>query len=224
MTDTIQNVSQSLRVDIATLNAISNNITNSGTYGYRAERSMSSFQSQIDLIGQQVALDLQDGALTETGNSLDVALRGHGFFQVMHGDKIVLTRAGNFRLDSAGRVVSANGDSVLGASGALTLADTKVRIDSSGQIWSGDRSLGSLGIVDVADPARLQVVDGGYRYDGKFADWKGSVQQGAVEHSNVDVAAESIRMIELTRHVESVQHAISIYDQAMDTGINHLGE
>ena len=52
----------------------------------------------------------------------------------------------------------------------------------------------------------------------------GKVEQGAIEASNVDAADESIRLMELTRHVESVQRAISIYDKAMETGINRLGE
>lgn len=224
MTDVIQNISQSLRADIATLNAISNNIANSGTPGFRAERPVASFQSQLDVLDRQIALDQQDGALTTTGNALDLALRGHGFFQVAHGEGTLLVRAGNFRLDAEGRLVNANGDAVLGTSGVLSLAGTKVRIDTTGEIWDGDKSLGKLSVVDVAEPARLRVVDGGYAYDGEWAEWKGSVLQGAVEHSNVDVAGESIRLMELTRHVESVQHAISIYDQAMDTGINRLGE
>jgi flagellar basal-body rod protein FlgF/flagellar basal-body rod protein FlgG len=224
MTDTIQNISQSLRVDIATLYAISNNVANASTPGFRAERPVASFQSHLGGTGQPVALDLKDGPLSTTGNPLDVALRGTGFFQVAHGDQTLLTRAGHFRLDADGRLVDANGDEVLATSGSLRLTDSKVRIDSTGEIWAGDKSLGTLSIVDVADPAGLQVVDGGYRYDGDLAEWKGSVQQGAIEHSNVDVAAESIRLMELTRHVESVQHAISIYDHAMDTGINRLGE
>lgn len=224
MTDTIQTISQSLRVDIATLNTISNNVANTNTPGFRAERSVQSFQSQLSGSAPKVAIDQQDGSVTMTGRSLDLALRGHGFFQIAHGDQTLLSRAGNFRLDVDGHLVNANGDSVLGDSGAMTLTDTAVRIDTKGELWAGDRSLGTLKIVDVADPSRLTVADGGFRYDGPLSEWKGSVQQGAIEHANVDVAGESIRLMELTRHVESVQHAISIYDKAMDTGINRLGE
>lgn len=224
MTDTIQTISRSLRVDVATLNTISNNIANTNTPGFRAERSVPSFQSQLDSSASNVVVDLQDGPLTLTGAPLDLALRGHGFFQIEHAGQTLLSRAGNFRLNADGQLVNASGDSVLGESGALTLTDSAVRIDAKGELWAGDRSLGKLKIVDVTDPARLTVVDGGFRYAGELAEWKGSVQQGAVEHANVDVAGESIRLMELTRHVESVQHAISIYDKAMDTGINRLGE
>lgn len=224
MTNTIQTISQSLRVDIATLNTISNNVANTNTPGFRAERSLPSFQSQLNGSAPRVAFDLQDGPLTLTGRSLDVALRGHGFFVVERDGQTLLTRAGNFRLDANGNLVNANADVVLGESGALALSNDAVRINAKGELWAGERSLGKLKLVDVADPARLTVVDGGFRYDGDLAEWKGSLQQGAIEHANVDVAGESVRLMELTRHVESVQRAISIYDKAMDTGINRLGE
>lgn len=224
MTDNIQNVTLALRADIATLNTISNNVANANTPGYRAERSVPTFQSQLDGSASSVAIDLQDGPLTVTKGPLDLALRGHGFFQVQHGNQVLLSRAGNFRMDADGKLVNANGDRVIGDSGALALTDTGVRVDAKGEVWSGTRSMGQLSIVDVADPAKLTLSEGGFRYDGELTEWKGSVQQGAIEHANVDIAGETIRLMELTRHVESVQHAISIYDKAMDTGINRLGE
>jgi flagellar basal-body rod protein FlgF len=224
MTDTIQNISLSLRADIATLNTISNNVANTATPGFRAGRSIPTFESQLGGVTPPVAVDLSDGSLQLTGGPLDLALRGHGFFQVEHNGQTLLTRAGNFRMDTNGNLVNANGDTVVGGSGALTLTDNKVRIDATGEIWSGQHSLGQLKIVDVASPEKLTVADGGFSYDGELSTWKGSVQQGAIEHGNVDVAGETIRLIELTRHVESLQHAMSIYDKAMDTGINHIGE
>ena len=228
MSETIQAVSRSLSADIATLNTISHNIANSSTPGFRAERSVPSFQSQ--LAGEagsgeaRVAIDQRDGAVSQTGRPLDLALRGEGFFAVARGEQTLLVRAGNFRLDTAGRLVNANGDRVLTDAGELTLESESVRIDAKGQIWSGEQSLGQLKLLNVADPAALVPTDGGFRYDGAFSEWKGTVQQGSMESTNVNVADESIRLMELSRHVESVQRAISIYDKAMDTGINKIGE
>ena len=223
MSDTIQAVSRSLSADIATLNAISHNIANSNTNGFRAERSVPSFQSQVG-DGTTVSIDQQDGALSQTGRSLDLALRGEGFFAVQRGTETLLVRAGNFRLDNEGHLVNSNGDRVLGVSGEISLDKEIVRVDDKGEIWSGDESLGQLKLINVAEPEKLVPVDGGFRYEGAIGEWKGKVAQGAVEHTNVNVADESIRLMELTRHVESVQRAISIYDKAMDTGINRLGE
>jgi flagellar basal-body rod protein FlgG len=230
MTDTITAVSRSLSVDVQTLNAISHNVANSSTPGYRAERTVPSFASQVGQVGQpgqheqRVAVDQKDGPVTVTHRALDLALRGEGFFCVQRGEQTLLVRAGSFRIDAEGRLVNAAGDQLLGVSGPLTLEKEGVRIDAQGQIWDGANSLGQIKLMRVADASALQPVDGGFRYEGEAAEWKGSVQQGALEHANVDVASESIRLMELTRHVESVQRAISIYDQAMDTGINKLGD
>jgi flagellar basal-body rod protein FlgG len=173
---------------------------------------------------QAVAIDQNDGPVALTHRALDLALRGEGFFSVQHGEQVLLVRAGSFRIDAEGKLVNAAGDQLLGDSGPLSLDKEGVRIDAKGQIWDGANSLGQIKLTRVADPSRLQPVDGGFLYAGETAEWKGSVQQGALEQANVDVAAESIRLMELTRHVESVQRAISIYDQAMDNGVNHIGE
>jgi flagellar basal-body rod protein FlgG len=224
MSDTILAISRSLSADIATLNTISHNIANSNTTGYRAERSVPSFQSQVSGDGTAVSINQKDGPLSMTGRSLDLALRGEGFFAVQRGTETLLVRAGSFRRDTEGRLVNANGDQVLGVSGVISLEKEAVRIDAKGEIFSGEQSLGQLKLVNVAEPAQLTPVDGGFRYEGAVGEWKGKVQQGAIEQTNVDIADESIRLMELTRHVESVQRAISIYDKAMDTGINRLGE
>lgn len=224
MTDTITAISRSLSADITTLNTISHNIANMNTPGYRAERTVASFEAQVGG-GAKAAFDQADGPLAQTGRSLDLALRGKGFFAVERNGETLLTRGGQFRLDGNGRLVNAHGDAVLADGGELVLADEHVRVDAQGEIWSGERSLGRLQLIAVADPSRLVALDASaFRYTGPVAEWQGVVQQGAVEQANVDAADESIRLMELTRHVESVQRAISIYDKAMDTGINRLGD
>jgi flagellar basal-body rod protein FlgG len=225
MTETIQSIARSLSADIATLNTISHNIANLNTPGFRAERAVPGFDAHLGVDAMGTARDLSDGALTQTGRPLDLALRGEGFFVVERNGAPVLVRSGQFRLDADGQLVNANGDRVLGESGALTLENEAVRVDGQGELWSGDRSLGRLRLVGIGDPARLEALDaGGFRYDGERIAWQGKVEQGVIEHANVDAADESIRLMELTRHVESVQRAIAIYDKAMETGVNRLGE
>jgi flagellar basal-body rod protein FlgG len=229
MTDTVQAISRSLSADIATLNAISHNVANINTPGFRAERSVPSFQSQLEgtntNLNVNVIRDLADGPVSDTGRPLDLALHGHGFFVVERDGAKVLTRSGQFHLDSEGMLVNLRGERVLGEGGPLHLDNERVKIDGKGAITDGDRALGQLQLVDIGDPAQLVALDGGdFRYDGVLTDWTGSLHQGSIEHANVDAAGESIRLMELTRHVESVQHAIGIYDKAMDTGINRLGE
>lgn len=228
MTDPIQSIARALSDDIAALNAISHNVANVNTPGFRAEKAVSGFGIHLQSERPETATtrDLSDGPLKQTGSALDLALRGSGFFVVERDGAPVLVRSGQFRLDVDGMLVTARGDRVQSAAGAPIALDGKsVRVDSTGEIWSDDASLGSLRLVDVQDPARLIALDGGgFRYDGEFSEWSGKVEQGAVESSNVDAAGETIRLMELVRHVESVQRAISIYDKAMETGVGRIGE
>lgn len=225
MADLIPSIARALGDDIATLNAISHNVANLGTPGFRAEKALPGFEAHLQAGQAQVVRDLSDGPLRQTGNTLDVALRGKGFFVVEREGMPVLVRSGQFRLDADGTLVNMLGDRVLGESGPLALTGRNVRIDEQGGLWDGHESLGALKLVDVQEPTRLVALDGGgFRYDGEFSEWRGKVEQGAIEASNVDAADETIRLMDLTRHVESVQRAIAIYDKAMETGINRLGE
>lgn len=229
MSDPVQTISRSLSADVRTLSSVSQNVANMHTPGYRAIRAMPAFlpDPAADAGGAApaaIAIDQRDGVLAQTGNPLDVALRGHGFFVIERGGRALLARAGDFRTDRDGRLTNASGDAVMGYSGELRLPPGEVRIARDGQIFVGDVAAGQLQIVAVADPTRLQPAgDGAYVYDGPLAEWKGAVVQGAIERGNVDAAEETVRLMELTRHAESVQRAMSVYDKAMDTGINQIG-
>lgn len=229
MSDPVQTISRSLSADVRTLSSVSQNVANMHTPGYRAIRAMPAFlpDPAADAGGAApaaIAIDQRDGVLAQTSNPLDVALRGHGFFVIERGGRALLARAGDFRTDRDGRLTNASGDAVMGYSGELRLPPGEVRIARDGQIFVGDVAAGQLQIVAVADPARLQPAgDGAYVYDGPLAEWKGAVVQGAIERGNVDAAEETVRLMELTRHAESVQRAMSVYDKAMDTGINQIG-
>jgi flagellar basal-body rod protein FlgF len=225
MTETLQAIARSLSADVKTLSTISNNVANMHTPGYRGMRAIPEFS---ETVGRDVvmgtALDQRDGVLAQTNNDLDIALRGPGFFVVERDGKMLLARAGAFRTDAEGRLVTVGGDVAIGYSGAIQMPTGKVRFERDGQIFVGDQGVGQLQIVAVADPSRLQSAgNGAYAYDGDLAEWKGSLIQGAIERANVDAAEETVRLMETTRHAESVQRAISIYDKAMDTGINQIG-
>lgn len=229
MSDPVQTISRSLSADVRTLSSVSQNVANMHTPGYRAIRTMPAFlpgpTAEATLSSSvSTAIDERDGVLAQTGNPLDVALRGPGFFVIERGGRYLLARAGAFRSDQDGRLTNAAGDAVMGYSGELRLPAGDVRVARDGQIFVGDIAAGQLQIVAVAEPSRLEPAgDGAYAYDGPLAEWKGTVVQGAIERGNVDAAEETVRLMELTRHAESVQRAISVYDKAMDTGINQIG-
>lgn len=222
MSETLQAISRSLGADVQTLATISQNAANAHTPGYRSTRATPDFATQA---GLRTALDQRDGALMQTTRSLDLALRGPGFFVVERDGKLLLSRSGSFRLDQEGALVTTTGDRVQGASGAVVLPAGDVRVDADGQVWSGTQNVAQLRIVSVADASAVNAAGSGvYEYDGELAPWSGAVVQGALERANVDAADEMLRLMETTRHVESVQRAMSTYDQMMDAGINRLGD
>lgn len=222
MGDTLQAISRNLSADVQALATISQNAANSHTPGYRATRATADFAEQA---GLRVTADQRDGGLAQTTRTLDFALRGPGFFAVERDGRTLLARSGAFRIDHEGLLVTASGEHVLASSGPIALDGSDVRVDADGQLWSGERNLGQLQIVAVADASALTPADNGlYDYRGELSEWKGSVVQGALERANVDAADEMLRLMETTRHVESVRRAISTYDQMMDTGINRLGD
>lgn len=222
MPDTLQAISRSLSDDVKTLATIGHNVANINTPGYQGVRSIPSFDAQV---GLRTVVSQQEGVLTQTARKLDLALRGSGFFVVERDGMALLVRSGAFRVDAEGTLVTARGDRVLGTSGSMTIPADDVRVDANGELWSGTQRLGQLQMVSVADPALLRPMgDGAYRYDGALGPWAGVVVQGALEAANVDPAEETVRLMDATRHAESVQRAISIYDKVMDTGINRLGD
>lgn len=221
MSDTITAISRSLSADVEGLNTVSRNVANLATPGYQGVRDVPDFGQ---LVGVRQQVMLKDGPLKETGRALDLALRGRGFFVAQRGGQAVLVRGGNFVRAADGALLTREGDPVIGVGGAVRLPEGDLRVDAQGRIWSQGTEVAQLSVVDVAEPARLRSGPGGYRYDGALAAWTGQVQQGALEQSNVDAAEQTLHLIELTRHAESVQRVMSAYDRMLDTGINRIGD
>ncbi|WP_274396725.1 flagellar basal body rod C-terminal domain-containing protein [Xanthomonas cucurbitae] len=199
-------------------------MANLNTPGYQSVRARGDFAAASGATSTRVTVQRSDGAVRETGRGLDLALRGNGFFITQQGGQQHLLRMGSFVRGADGTLRTRQGAAVQTDAGTLILPRSDIRVDAQGGIWDGESLLARLRIVDVAEPAKLIPTDNGYRYEGEFAQWKGTVQQGGVEQSNVDAAAETMQMIELSRHAESVQRVISLYDRAMDTGINRIGD
>lgn len=190
--------------------------------------------------GMRVLMDARPGALRQTGQPLDLALTATGFFEVSTPNGPAYTRQGNFHVDQNGRLVTAQGDAVMGTSGEIYLTSQKPSIDASGNITEPDavngtsvagRLVAQLKIVSFEDPRLLQRIGGGLLVASQtiqtapgLADSAGQVRQGALESANVDSMHEMVQLLQTMRHFESMQKVVQGYDELMGTAIRKLGD
>lgn len=162
--------------------------------------------------------DFSQGSLQKTGNQLDFALSGDGFFSVQAGDEVLYTRAGNFLVDANGTVRTQDGNTVLAEGGPLVLTPgASVVVDGSGNISVNGELAGSFDVVTFDDLTKLERV-GANNFRAKpdaaaIPPEDVVVEQGFLEKGNVEVVTEMVAMIE-------TQRAFTMYTkmiQATDT-------
>jgi len=178
------------------------------------------------------------GNLQQTGNSLDVAVNGRGFFQVLLPDGTMgYTRDGNFEVNAQGELVTSSGYRVQpgitipdGTQSVTVGKDGVVSIQLAGE--SAPTQIGSLQLVDFINPAGLQprgenllmesAASGSPQTGTPGLNGLGFVEQGSLESSNVNVVEELINMIETQRAYEMNSKAISTTDQMLSYLTNQL--
>lgn len=200
-----------------------NNLANISTTGFRADlHSFSStpvegpgVESRVNAVVESYGSDMSSGPITNTGRNLDIAIKGNGFFAVQSPDGgEAYTRAGDLRVNPGGLLTTGTGDLVLGDGGPVALPpNVSLLIGGDGTIsvqplGSGPETLTIAARIKLVnpDPSTLQKgVDGlFYLPDGEIAEADASVtiEGGALERSNVNVAKTLVNMIELARQYE----------------------
>jgi len=226
----------SLLSDVERLRVLSHNLANATTLGFRRDVAVvRPFDTHLDQAGIGASLsttsatdiDRTPGALRYSGNPLDIALEGDGYFVLQSQAGTVFSRQGNFQLDSRGRLMGASGSVVLGASGEVVLSQAEPRIDQAGNIWEGDKLVDTLRVVRLSPDAQLTSLGSG-AYASDAASLQDvempRVRQGYVEASNVVPMREMVRLIETMRHFEASQRVVRSYDDMMDRAFSLLGE
>jgi flagellar basal-body rod protein FlgG len=179
------------------------------------------------------------GNFASTGNPLDLAIQGLGFFQVTQPDgSIAYTRSGTFHLDAQGNIVTANG-SPLQPSITIPANATSITVGSDGTVsvtQSGQTAAQQVGSIELAmfpNPGGLNSV-GNNLYLATTAsgdpivgapgsaDGLGTIQQGMQEQSNVDVVQEFVNMIVAQRSYEANSRVVTSADQMLQE-LSNLG-
>ncbi len=244
-------VAQQLNIDV-----ISNNLANVNTASFKKSRAefedlmyqtMKIAGSSTDgdnriPVGLQVGMGVRpvtvhkffaQGDFQNTGNTWDVAIEGDGFFQVMAGDQEMYTRAGAFKLNEDGTIVTANGYvlqpefAVSPEAKAVTISEKGhiVVIDGAGQ----EIAAGDIPLYTFINPAGLEARGrnlyvpsdaSGEAVEGVPGDDNvGTLAQGFLEMSNVEVVDEMVNMIVGQRAYEMNSKAIQTSDSMLQTAV-----
>jgi flagellar basal-body rod protein FlgG len=191
--------------------------------------------SQVGTGVQQVATErlYTQGNLTQTGNSKDVAINGNGFFQVQMPDgTIAYTRDGSFQTDQQGRLVTSSGFPVQpGITIPQNATNLTIGADGTVSVTQGNSTntvnIGSLQLATFINPTGLDSIGGNLFQETQSSgapnvgqpslNGIGSLQQGYVETSNVNVVQELVNMIQTQRAYEINSKAVTTSDQMLQT-------
>jgi flagellar basal-body rod protein FlgF len=216
------------------LDTIAHNVANVSTSGFRGSHNVFSSvlattgDSSLSVLNQDAndygvlggtQLDTSQGALTSTGNDLDVAIEGAGYFTAQTANGTVYTRAGNFRVSPKGQLTTAAGDPVLGDNGPITIVGEPVSISADGTISVNDAIAGRLKVAEFAPATQMQSAGGTY-YTAPAGSALGAtnskVHQGELEGSNVNPITSVVELITAQRGVEDMRHVLSMYNSELD--------
>ena len=250
-----------LEAEQTRMDVIANNLANVNTSGFKGSRAVfqdllyqnltqpgaQSSQSTQYPSGLQLGTGVRpvsterlmtQGNLTQTGNSLDVAINGQGFFQVLEPNgTIAYTRDGTFQLNNQGQLVTANGYlvqptvTIPASAQSVTIGnDGTVSVTLPGQ--AAPQQVGALQLASFVNPTGLQSIgDNLYLQTGSSGapntgqptlNGLGSVRQGYLESSNVNVVAELVDMISPQRAYEVNSKAVTASDQMLQYVNNNL--
>ena len=224
------------------LNIIANNLANMNTTGFKAKKMMfiehlTRSEGGNGIAGQPISFvrdiatmrDTAAGTLKETGNPLDLAIRGPGYFVVETEDGERYTRNGHFRLDEAGQLVTQGGNPVLSDSGQpffFNPEDSEIRVAPDGTVSTDNGELGRIRVVRFENDQELRETTGGLLtsesppQDVETPD----VAQNMLENSNVQPIMEIARMIAVERAYSDVKRFIAREDERIRTMMRELNK
>ncbi len=230
-----------LRSRMESLDLVANNVANASTGGYKADREFYSLYLAPEAEGgdpdstmpviERPWVDLSQGTLQTTGNALDVALSGSGFFAVQGPGGSLYTRNGSFRLAADGKLSTTEGYPLAGADGkALTLTGSlPIDISADGTVRQNGNIVGQLQVVDFPGARGLRKQGTNYfRLSDPAttppAPAAASVEQGKLEGSNTGTAESAIRLVSIMRQFEMLQKAVSMANDMNKEAIEQVAK
>jgi flagellar basal-body rod protein FlgF len=230
------------------LEVLANNLANMSTPGFKADQPVFRIDPDAEpathtdgslldpgtgiellpLIPVATHTDFAPGPMQPTGNALDVALQGEGFFSVQTESGIRYTRNGSFTMGPEGLLTTSEGHAVLGGGGEIAVDGGEVLIDANGGVHVNGQEVDRLRVVTFDDPSRLRKI-GASLFEAQEPDAvpneleRPDLRQGFLEMSNVEVVKTMTEMIEVLRGYEAYQKIIRTLDESAGQVINGVG-
>ncbi len=221
---------QQTRID----HLIANNLSNVQTAGFKREvpvfnNVLSQAQGRFRSIpNNPVGISFVQGIIQKTGNDLDLAIEGEGFFKVETPNGVRYTRSGNFSLNKDQVLINSNGFPVMGQSGKITLTGNKITVGGDGSVAVDGNAVDQIAVVSFPE---LNVLDKeGHTLmktentDKEMAAGQSRVVQGALEASNVNPVEEMINLMDSFRTYESCLKIIQADDSMDSKAVNEVGK
>lgn len=235
-------VAASLHNDVEQMRVVAENMANADVVAYRQQ--IAAPQEEFSKLAATIAgaatpevaaarapamgvtIDTRPGTVRSTGEPLNVAIQGDGYFVVSTSQGNLLTRRGEFQLDPSGILCAFSGDPVLGTSGVIRIKGGTPQISADGSIHVAGQVVGQLSIVEPAPGAALTSAGEGFIASSAGqvpAAANTRVLQGFLETSNVSPVSQMVMLMQATRHFEATQRFARAYDSMLESAINDLG-
>ena len=230
---------QQMRLDV-----LSNNLANVNTSGFKADKPVFRMDTGDEknnttpttVPGRlspyapplEAVTDYSAAPLVKTGNPLDAAIIGKGFFQVQAPEGERFTRSGHFMVNEDGVLSTAEGWPVMGQSAEINIEGSRVEISDQGEVMVDGELVDTLRVVDFGDTSKLHKVGDTFfsadpGSDGQTLDDSFEIAQGFVEGSNVDAVRTMTEMIETIRVFEAYQKIIRSADDTTAKTVSEVG-
>ncbi len=219
------------------MDIVANNMANMNTPGFKAEAPLFTPHLEKSTFGKGdkiayvedfgLVRDLSMGTFTPTGNPLDLAINGQGYFTIKTPQGTQYGRAGSFQLDPEGTLTTKQGYEVLDADGnAINIPENtkNITVTENGVVNADNVNIGRIQPVQFADPRQLAKLENGLystRQEPEILEVF-EIQQGMIESSNVESIVEMTNMIEINRAYTSAKKFVDSEHDRMRLAIRKL--
>ncbi len=213
---------------------IADNLANMSTPGFKAEMLAiipdsdgSAPSNKRFAVPLGIVRDTREGNLSQTGNALDLAIQGKGFFVIQTPQGERYTRNGRFSLDAQGKLVNSNGLAVLGDSGgpiSFPPEAGKLAVSADGTISAASGEVATIGIVAFDNELGMVRVSNGLlaSEEAPKPAEKALVVQGSIEESNVQAVVQITEMMKVTRGYQAAQRIVQSEHERLRRAIQSL--